>query len=80
MTEPNLELTDRVLAQGKALVRAIVALEAIEPSDWFERAIAGLLLYNCWALHERFWQWLVASCARYVCRLRVDGRTPIPMK
>jgi hypothetical protein len=44
MTEPNLELTDRVLAQGKALARAIAALETIEPSGWFERAIAGLLL------------------------------------
>jgi hypothetical protein len=44
MAEPNLELTDRVLAQGKALARAIAAMEIIEPSDWFERAIAGLLL------------------------------------
>jgi hypothetical protein len=44
MAETNLELTDRVLAQGKALARAIAALETIEPSGWFERAIAGLLL------------------------------------
>jgi hypothetical protein len=44
MAEPNLEPTDRVLAQGKALARAIAALETIEPSGWFERAIAGLLL------------------------------------
>jgi hypothetical protein len=44
MAEPNLELTDRILAQGKALARAIAALETIEPSGWFERAIAGLLL------------------------------------
>ncbi len=44
MAEPNLELTNRILAQGKALVRAIEALEAIEPSGWFERVIAGLLL------------------------------------
>jgi hypothetical protein len=44
MTEPNLELTDRVLIQGKALARAIAAMETIEPSGWFERAIAGLLL------------------------------------
>jgi hypothetical protein len=44
MTEPDLESTDRVLAQGKALARAIAVLETIEPSGWFERAIAGLLL------------------------------------
>jgi hypothetical protein len=44
MAGPNLELTDRVLAQGKALARAIAVLEIIEPSGWFERAIAGLLL------------------------------------
>ena len=38
------ELTDRIIAQGKALVRAIEALGTIEPSGPFERAIAGLLL------------------------------------
>jgi hypothetical protein len=29
--------TDRVIAQGKALVRAIEALSTIEPTGWFER-------------------------------------------
>jgi hypothetical protein len=29
--------TDRIIAQGKALVRAIEALGTIEPSGWFER-------------------------------------------
>jgi hypothetical protein len=29
--------TDRIIAQGKALVRAIEALDTIEPSGWFER-------------------------------------------
>ena len=37
------ELTDRILRQGRALVRAI------EPSGPFERALAGLLL----AIHKR---------------------------
>jgi hypothetical protein len=45
MAEPDLEPIDCVLAQGKALARAIAAVETIEPSGWFERAIAGLLLY-----------------------------------
>ena len=44
MAEPNLELTGRILVQGKALARAIAAMETIEPSGWFERAVAGLLL------------------------------------
>jgi hypothetical protein len=29
--------TDRIMHQGKALVRAIEALGTIEPSGWFER-------------------------------------------
>ena len=37
------DLTGRIIAQGKALVRAIEALGTIEPSGPFERAIAGLL-------------------------------------
>lgn len=31
-------------SQPRTLVRAIEALGTIEPSGWFERAIAGLLL------------------------------------
>ena len=37
-------LTDHIIAQGRALVRAIEALATIEPTGPFERAIAGLLL------------------------------------
>ena len=29
--------TDQIIAQGKALVRAIEALGTVEPSGWFER-------------------------------------------
>ena len=36
--------TDRIIAQGKALVRAIEALSTIEPSGWLERWQAGLLV------------------------------------
>ena len=36
--------TDRIIEQGKALVRAIEALGMIESSGPFERTIAGLLL------------------------------------
>jgi hypothetical protein len=35
--------TDRIIAQGKALVRAIEALGTIEPSGWFERWQARML-------------------------------------
>lgn len=37
----NLELTDRILRQGRALVRAIEALGTIEPTGPFERALAA---------------------------------------
>ena len=35
--------TDRIIAQGKALVRAIEALSTIEPSGWFGRWQARML-------------------------------------
>ena len=35
------EGAERVIQQGRALVRAIQALETIEPSAWFERAITA---------------------------------------
>jgi hypothetical protein len=37
-------LTDRIMAQGKALVRAIEALASTEPTGPFERALARLLM------------------------------------
>lgn len=39
MTGP--ELTDRIIAQGKALVRAIEALGTVEPSGPLERALVA---------------------------------------
>ena len=41
---PNPDTTPRVIAQGRALVRAIEAIGTIDTTGWFERAIAGLLL------------------------------------
>ncbi len=41
MTNP--ELTDHIIEQGRALVRAIEALSTIEPSGPIEQALAGLL-------------------------------------
>jgi hypothetical protein len=38
------ELTDRIITQGRALVRAIEALGTIEPTGPFERALACLLM------------------------------------
>ena len=43
MTNP--ELTDRILRQGKAPIRAIEALGPIEPISRLERKLAGLLLH-----------------------------------
>ena len=40
-TVTELELTDHIISQGGALIRAIEALETIEPSGWFERAVAS---------------------------------------
>jgi hypothetical protein len=36
--------TERILEQGHALVRAIDALEAVEPTGWLERSQVWLLL------------------------------------
>jgi hypothetical protein len=36
--------TDRIIAQGKALVRAIEVLGTIQPTGPFERALARLLM------------------------------------
>jgi hypothetical protein len=44
MTHNDLAPTDRVLRQGRALVRAIEALGTIEPSGPFERPLARLLM------------------------------------
>ena len=43
MTNPT--LTNRIIAQGRALVRAIEAMGTIEPTNRLERKLAGLLLH-----------------------------------
>jgi len=40
----DLELTDRIILQGRALVQAIEALGTIQPCGPFERALACLLM------------------------------------
>ena len=42
--DTTVKATERTLEQGKALVRAIEALETIEPSGPIESAITSLLL------------------------------------
>ncbi len=37
------ESTDEIIAHGRTLVRALEALDAIEPDNYFERHIAKLL-------------------------------------
>jgi hypothetical protein len=41
----DLDLTNRIIAPGRALVRAIETLGTIQPSGPFERALARLLLW-----------------------------------
>jgi hypothetical protein len=40
----NLNVTETVIEQGKALVRAIEAMGMIHLTGWFERAIVGLIM------------------------------------
>jgi hypothetical protein len=60
MTDP--ELTDRILRQGRALVRAIEALGTIEPTGPFERALARLLM----AAYKRRLQAIVGTAPAWV--------------
>ena len=54
--------TDRIIAQGRALVRAIESLSAIEPSGPIERFIVGLLL----AAYKRRLRGIVESAPTWV--------------
>ena len=54
--------TERILEQGKALVRAIEALETIEPSGPIERTMATLLLQS----YRRRLRAIVASAPTWV--------------
>jgi hypothetical protein len=45
MSIPGPSVTDDVIEQGRALVKAIQALETIKPSYWVERGIAKILLW-----------------------------------
>ena len=54
--------TDRVIAQGRALVRAIGALGKIDATGPFERAIAGLLT----AAYKRRLKAIVAAAPSWV--------------
>ena len=56
------DLTQRVIEQGRALVHAIEWLRVVEPSGWFERAIAGLLL----AAYRRRLKMIIAAAPSWV--------------
>ncbi len=60
MTDSN--VTEHILEQGKVLVRAIEALGVIEPSGWFERALAGILM----AVYKRRLQGIIATAPAWV--------------
>ncbi len=58
MTDP----TFHIITQGQALVRAIEALQVIEPSGWLERVIVRLLL----AAYRRRLRAIVVSAPTWV--------------
>jgi len=58
----NPDPTDRIVAQSRALVRAIEALGTIEPSGPFERALACLLM----AAYKRRLRAIVAVAPAWV--------------
>ena len=58
----DIELTDPLVVQGRALVRAIEALVTIHPSGPFERAMARLLL----AAYERRLRGIVETAPDWV--------------
>ena len=60
MTNPT--LTDRILRQGRALVRAIEAMGTIEPTNRLERKLTSLLLY----LYKRRLRGIVAAAPDWV--------------
>ena len=55
-------LTDRIIRQGHALVRAIEGIGAIEPTGWLERQLARLLL----AIYKRRLRALFATAPPWV--------------
>ena len=59
----ELELTERILQQGKALVRAIEALETIEPAGSLERVNRWLLLQ----VYKRRLRMLVVHAPSWLC-------------
>ena len=70
----NPDLTDRIIAQGKALVRAIEALGTIEPSGWFERWQAKMLQR---AYKERL-RAIVAGAPEWAAEEILSAREHIP--
>ena len=59
----ELELTERILEQGQALVRAIEALETIEPAGLLERVNRWLLLQ----VYKRRLRMLVVHAPSWLC-------------
>jgi hypothetical protein len=54
--------TDRILHQGRALVRAMEALATIEPTNRLGRKLARLLLY----VYKRWLRGIVAAAPAWV--------------
>jgi len=61
-TSEDMHLTERVIGQDRALVHAIEGLRVLEPSGWFEREIAGLLL----AAYRRRLKMIIATAPSWV--------------
>ena len=68
------DATEHGITQGQALVRAIEVIGIIEPSAWFERAIAGLLL----AAYKRRLRAIVAVEPTWVTERILEASERIP--
>lgn len=70
------EGAEHTIEQGRALVRAIEALGVIEPTAWFERAIASLLL----AAYKRRLRAIIGAVPTWMgdCILQASERIPDP--
>jgi hypothetical protein len=58
MSRNDPALTDHIIAQGRALVRAIEALGTIEQTGWLERATVRSLLGS---YKRRLWEIVAAA-------------------
>jgi hypothetical protein len=68
---------DRTVAQSRALIHAIEALDAVTPETWFEQIVVALVRI----IHLQRLRRLAGTIPRWAMRWVTDerGREPLPM-